>query len=163
MAPDELQGIDTRLREAISRCCNVQLSDDAWTQASLPLCLGGIGTRRMADVALPAYISSMDATRELVCQINLCENDNAPVLQLSSMEDFKNQQCPNFKIDPDTSLTQCHLDEESSTARSNDLLSRANQVDRARLLAEHPHTVAPGYPPYLLSASACWCLTMLCI
>ncbi|KAK3867441.1 hypothetical protein Pcinc_027099 [Petrolisthes cinctipes] len=62
---NELQGIDTMLCETISRCCNVQLSDDAWTQASLPLRLGGIGTQRMADVALPAYISSMDATSEL--------------------------------------------------------------------------------------------------
>ncbi|KAK3860139.1 hypothetical protein Pcinc_016294 [Petrolisthes cinctipes] len=44
MAPVELQGINTMLCEAISRCCNVQLNDDAWTQASLPLRLGGIGT-----------------------------------------------------------------------------------------------------------------------
>ncbi|KAK3865192.1 hypothetical protein Pcinc_029180 [Petrolisthes cinctipes] len=59
------------------------------------------------------------------------------------MEDFKNQQCPDFNIDPDISLTQRHLDEEASTARSNYLLSRANQVDRARLLAAaSPHSGA---------------------
>ncbi|KAK3860138.1 hypothetical protein Pcinc_016295 [Petrolisthes cinctipes] len=56
------------------------------------------------------------------------------------MEDFKNQQCPDFNIESDTSLTQRHLNEEESISQSNDLLSHANQVDSARLLATaSPH------------------------
>ncbi|KAK3880598.1 hypothetical protein Pcinc_014919 [Petrolisthes cinctipes] len=68
---ESLSLIKTTTETLITRCYNVQLSDDAWTQASLTLRLGGIRTRRMADIALPAYISSMDVIRELVDQARL--------------------------------------------------------------------------------------------
>ncbi len=77
-AGERLQAIDELLRDATSRSCKVVLEDKAWTQATLPLRFGRLGVRRMVDVALPAYISSMDATRDLVCTINTCPNGDRP-------------------------------------------------------------------------------------
>ncbi len=70
LARHDLRAIDQLLWDATSRSCNVALDGKAWTQASLPLRLGGLGLRRLAAVALPAYIVSVEATRDFVCTIN---------------------------------------------------------------------------------------------
>ena len=47
---------------------NVELSDDAWTQAMLPVADGGLGIRRATDIALPAYLSSVAGSHALISQ-----------------------------------------------------------------------------------------------
>jgi hypothetical protein len=44
----QLLKFDTLLRSAISKICNVSLSDDQWTQASLPVSAGGLGVRSVS-------------------------------------------------------------------------------------------------------------------
>ena len=149
-----LRAIDDQMREAITRSCNVHLSDDSWTQASLPLRLGGLGTRRLTDVALPAYIASVEESRELVCTINRQPNGDRPLRLTSAMESFTRNQCPHFDLD--LPLTQRTLDEEASKHRLNTLLAQANQVNRARLLA----AVAPHSGAWL-SAVPVECLGLL--
>ena len=39
---------------------------DTWLMASLPINSGGIGTRRVQDIALPAFLSSVNACTQLV-------------------------------------------------------------------------------------------------
>ena len=140
-AEESLQAIDDRLRAATSQYCNVDLDEDSWTQASLPLRHGGLGLRRLTDVALPAYIASAEAARELVCTINHRPNGDRPARLVSAIEAFKANKCPD--LDPDLNLTQRNLDELASKHRFEDLLTRANQVNRARLLAAaSPHSGA---------------------
>ena len=140
-AEESLRAIDEKMRGATSQCCNVQLVDDSWTQASLPLRFGGLGVRRLADVALPAYISSVEATRDLVCTINHRPNGDRPARLTSAIETFTTIQCPD--LDPDLCLSQRSLDDAASKHRWDDLLTRANQIDRARLLAAAaPHSGA---------------------
>lgn len=138
---EPLEAIDELMREATSRCCNVQLDDDSWTQASLPLRLGGLGVRRLADVALPAYIASLEASRDLVCTINRRPTGDRLARLDSALETFTGNQCPDLNTEP--GLTQRTLDEAASKHRLDNLLARANQVDRARLLAAAaPHSGA---------------------
>ena len=91
-ARSTLNAIDDLMREATSRRCNISMDDDAWTQASLPVRLGGIGVRRVADTALPAYIVSMDATKELVRLITRHDNDDGPAPLASAIEAFAEHQ-----------------------------------------------------------------------
>ena len=140
-AGDKLRAIDELQRDATSSSCNVVLEDGAWTQATLPLRLGGLGIRRMADVALPAFISSMDATRGLVCTINHRPDGDRPTRLASAVDEFTASQVPDLTAEEP--LDQRHLDELASRRRLDNLLHDANQVDRARLLAASaPHSGA---------------------
>lgn len=135
-----LEEIDTLLRNAIADRCNISITDNSWIQASLPLRLGGIGARRMADVALPAFIASMEDTRDLVCLINRRPNGDRPALLTSAIDVYATLHGPENITDV---FTQHHLDNKASESRLHSLLERANQVDRARLLAAAtPHSGA---------------------
>lgn len=102
---------------------------------------GGLGVRRLADVALPAYISSLEASRDLVCTINRRPNGDRLARLDSALVVFKNTQCPDLSAE--LCLQQRTLDGAASQHRLDDLLARANQVDRARLLAAAaPHSGA---------------------
>ena len=133
------------MRAAITRTCNITISDDSWLQASLPIRMGGIGVRRMEDVALPAYISSMSATQELVRQTNGRSRDDEPDLLMAALNTFRDHHCPDYDINPndETPLRQRQLDEAACRHRLEALLERSNQVHRARLLAAAaPHSGA---------------------
>ena len=61
-----LSQFDNIIREAFVSITNVPFTEDSWTQATLPIHLGGIGIRRAQDVALPCYISSVLSVGPLV-------------------------------------------------------------------------------------------------
>jgi len=53
-----LHWFDSLLRSAIEHITNSDLSDTQWLQASLSARDGGLGVRRVASLALPAFVSS---------------------------------------------------------------------------------------------------------
>src|SRR6218665_703213 len=53
-----LGDFDELLRAGLERILNASLTDDQWTQASLPIRMGGLRVRRMSPLALPAFLSS---------------------------------------------------------------------------------------------------------
>ena len=69
LAPEALRNIDASFRQFLTETLNVQLDDKAWRQASLLVKAGGLGVRRIEDLALPAYLSSSSAAEALVLQI----------------------------------------------------------------------------------------------
>ena len=145
LAPQQLHAIDEAMRAAITRTCNITLSNDSWMQASLPIRMGGIGVRRMKDVALPAFTSSMSATQDLVRQINGHSGDDEPHLLSAALNAFRDYQCPDYDSNPstETPISQRQLDEAACRRRLEALLERNNQVHRARLLAAAaPHSGA---------------------
>ena len=64
-----LDKIDETLRATAASITNVDMSDQAWQQASLPVRFGGLGLRKAASLALPCYISSVERSRDLVDKI----------------------------------------------------------------------------------------------
>ncbi|XP_055336340.1 uncharacterized protein LOC129586883 [Paramacrobiotus metropolitanus] len=68
-ARDSLIEFDEVLRESLQSICNVRMDPPAWRQASLPVRCGGLGIRRVDELALPAYLASIHATRSLVSKL----------------------------------------------------------------------------------------------
>ena len=66
---DILGEYDSILRKALESIINIQLDDNTWMQASLPITCGGLGIRKATDISLPAYLSSVSATYPAVCSI----------------------------------------------------------------------------------------------
>ena len=56
-------------QQSASTVCNVNFDDTGWQQSTLPVAQGGLGLSSAVNVSLPAYASSLSATRQLVIQI----------------------------------------------------------------------------------------------
>src|SRR5678816_3627866 len=67
--------IRDRLRNGLSSILNVELSDENWLQASLPVKDGGLGIRCAATLALSAFLASAASTSEL--QANMLPPESA--------------------------------------------------------------------------------------
>ena len=64
-----LHTFDEQLRQCLSEILNVSLDDKSWIQASLPIKVGGLGIRRVAQVAPSAFLASQAATRLMVLAV----------------------------------------------------------------------------------------------
>ena len=62
---------DESLQSIVSSITNIQFEPDdpAWTQATLPIGVGGLGIRSAVQLAPSALLASAAATHDLVCQI----------------------------------------------------------------------------------------------
>ena len=61
----ELSLYDAVLRDSLSATLNVDIDDNRWTQASLPVRWGGLGVRGITLLAPSAYLASAASTMEL--------------------------------------------------------------------------------------------------
>ena len=65
----ELTQFDALLRSALSKICNISLTNDQWLQANLPVRAGGLRIRLVSSLATPAFIASAVGMRNLKDQI----------------------------------------------------------------------------------------------
>ncbi len=47
------------LKSTLENIFNLKLNEIERTQASLPICMGGLGVRTLSQIALPAFVSCM--------------------------------------------------------------------------------------------------------
>ncbi len=62
---DRLKCVDKLFRSTLEGIANVKLGELSWDQASLPLVFGGLGIRKVEDLALPTYLSSVYSSSAL--------------------------------------------------------------------------------------------------
>src|SRR5664279_804557 len=60
---------DDVIRQTLKVILNVDLSDVIWKQATLPMSSGGLGVRLAMDLALPAFLSSVNGASELTLKL----------------------------------------------------------------------------------------------
>jgi len=60
---------DDMIRDTLQSILNITLTESAWLQATLPVRSGGIGIRLATQVALPAFLSSVASSADLVVQL----------------------------------------------------------------------------------------------
>src|SRR5688572_26881799 len=63
-----LTRFDLLLREGLSAILNVELDDDRWLQASLPVMDGGLGVRCASTLALSAFLASAASSLQANCR-----------------------------------------------------------------------------------------------
>ena len=129
-----LSQIDEVLKSNISHIANVVLSDVQWIQASLPVKAGGLGIRRAASLALPAYLASATSTaslQDLILIRSVAAADKYYTLYRSNWSSAYNQ---SFPLDV-TACKQRAWDEPIVKDDINHLFATASQRDKSRLLA----------------------------
>jgi hypothetical protein len=92
----ELVAFDVLLKDGLSRITNTDLNEVHWLQASLPVRVGGLGVRRVASLAIPAYLASAASTLEL--QNSLLAN--CQVLPDSLVDSYTSTWSENFGAPP---------------------------------------------------------------
>lgn len=130
----ELDGFDETLVSALSAVTNVRFDGDSRVQSALPVRLGGLGIRMSKDIALPAFISSLRSTHDLV---------EAILHRVNLVADVESERAVEVWIEKAGCALAAGADEgrqrtwdvplaEISATR---LLERADQISRARLMA----------------------------
>jgi hypothetical protein len=61
-----VNSIDSSLKYCLERILNLRLTDLQWRQSTLPIRFGGLGIRRISDICLPAFLSSINGVKKLV-------------------------------------------------------------------------------------------------
>ncbi|KAL1448203.1 hypothetical protein WDU94_012273 [Cyamophila willieti] len=96
--PCLIQNIDTKIKIVLENTLNVELNDQQWTQASLPVNHGGLGIRKLQDLSLPAFLASSFGVKCLVSTlINITDYEtNLPNLKnaLDCWKCLNPEKCP---------------------------------------------------------------------
>ena len=134
----ELPLYDAAIRESLSSVLNVDLDDNRWTQASLPVRWGGLGVRGVVLLAPSAYLASAASTTELTSALLPARlrgvQDSGVAAAMSAWS--KQTSTSSLTLPPPTSPAQRAWDDLCCQVKSDGLLdTAADQVERARLLA----------------------------
>ena len=103
---DLLEDIDTTIRDSMSDIINIELTNESWTQASLPVRSNGLGIRKSSDIALPCFISSAISANALVEAILLSVPDLAPFEVSTEVEVWKTKGQGLVEPDGESSFSQ---------------------------------------------------------
>jgi len=136
-----LPAFDAVLRESLSTTLNIDLDDDRWTQASLPVRWGGLGIRSVVSLAPSAYLASAASTVELTSSLLPTRLrdvvDSGIAIAMSTWTKLASSSTI-VSADPSPPVTQVQRvwDNRCCQVQADLLLHSAHDaVDRARLLA----------------------------
>lgn len=120
----EINVLDNILRSTLKSVLNIQLPEQAWQQASLPIKLGGIGVRKPSDLVTSTYISSFKTVNELA---NLDDSYFKQALEIWSLQSSNRQ--------PPQSNKQKEWDSIIAQSRLTQLIESATPSERCRLVS----------------------------
>ena len=67
--PEMITKMDLCLKQSLESIINIKIIDSKWNLCSLPINEGGLGIRKIEHIGLPAFLSSVNSTRNLVHSI----------------------------------------------------------------------------------------------
>ncbi|XP_061713148.1 uncharacterized protein LOC133521996 [Cydia pomonella] len=126
--------LDNIIKNSLESILNLQLSEESWTQASLPIRHGGIGIRKISSVSTPAFLSSVHSSAILVGKILRACPPNYEIAGLTESKNAWSIACPG-KDFPENPNSQKIWDDIQCKIIYDALLSRSTGSARARLLA----------------------------
>jgi len=133
-----LQEYDSLLKSIVEQITNVPFNDNdpAWTQATLPVKMGGLGIRSAVQLAPSAFLASAAASSDLVYHIVPPQLQGSP---MPHVEDAQRLWAEGHDQPPPEAVAQYHQkawDTLRASAQAEALLENApDPRTRARLLA----------------------------
>lgn len=129
--------LDHKFKKIVETIFNTKFSEVSWSQATLPICLGGLGLRTINQVSLPAFLSSCFSTTDLIGNIiNPSQQSDFKVIGLEEALDTWNVTSLQSPI-PSKAISQKSWDHILSTLQYKKLLSESESdpIVHSRLLA----------------------------
>ncbi len=128
----KLQEFDAVLRRGLVSVCNIRLDNTAWSQATLPVALGGLGLRRADELSLPAYLASAHSVSTIALAITATFHVEQ-ILAAGYAEWSTRAAVP--LPEPDRRTFQRDWDQPLADVQFARLLAAADIVGKARLRA----------------------------
>lgn len=128
------ESIDNCIRSTLESITNTKLDHNTWIEATLPTKFGGLGVRRIQDLALPAFLSSVNDVLPLVSSML-----NSPTLQATEVSDYQDGLNALALLNPETSIPDTPTSQKQWDTINIERLSNEQQrediADKARILA----------------------------
>ena len=133
--PETLEKFDQIIKTSLQNILNIPLSETSYDQATLPVAKGGLGIRPASEIAIPGFLSSVQASTAIATSLlPQTLREHANVHWESALEIWKERTGKNEL--PDDPMYQASWDKPLYEVRFENLLQQANNVqDKARLLA----------------------------
>jgi hypothetical protein len=135
LKPTILERYDTIIKDALVKILNIQLPEEAWSQATLPVAKGGLGLRPATEVAIAGYLSSIHASSGIVQSL-------LPINVRGQQSNHYESALNEWKLRsgsinlPQNPIFQSEWDKPLYEARFDLLLhSATSEAERARLLS----------------------------
>ena len=148
---ETLERIDEIVRATLTKAVNVDVTGPAWTQAALPTRMGGLGIRRVSDLARPCFLASMSSSASLISRIcpSLGDIEELHSWCLARDEFLRMASVPNQPEGEATSSQKAWSDLAAESTKER-LLATAHKGAPPRCLLR-PHsrlvTGSPGIKP----------------
>ena len=133
--PELLDSFDKIIKATLINILNIQLSEAAYNQATLPVALGGLGIRPAAEISIPGFLSSVHACKKIA---NSLLPINLRNLVCTHWEDALIIWKEKAGMDtlPDSPIYQSSWDKPLYENRFQSLLNEThNDEERARLMS----------------------------
>ena len=139
----QLHEFDRMLRAGLERILNIQLSDEQWKQASLPILMGGLGVRSACMLTPSAFLASAAATlplQEAILSASLAGVDDSALTNAkTAWTSHANTSDPSDAVKHIQRAWNVHI----TMAVYNSLLQTCSSpIDQARLRL---HTSTTGF------------------
>ena len=138
-ASHQMKEYDSTLRQTLSSSLNIQLNDDNWAQATLPVRWGGLGVRSICSLAPSAYLASAAKSAQLTSVLLPTRLRNLPDSYLANARyEWSCQTCdiPGTSATLLDSTTQHDFEEPCNKHLADKLLHQKDDMQsRARILA----------------------------
>ena len=123
----------TTLKLALASIVNIQFEYKSWTQATLPIRFSRLCNRKISDLALPAFLSSVHSIQSLAKLF--LKSNSLDLYCLSEARIAGSVVCPGTDY-PQNPTSQRQWDEPlCKLTREKIIETSVNSVERARLLA----------------------------
>lgn len=126
--------IDACIRSTLETITNTALDQSTWLEASLPTKLGGLGVRRVQDLALPAFLSSVNDVLPLVSSML-----NSPTLQVTEVSNYESGLNAWMLLNPNTGIPEIPTSQKEwdkiNTERLANEVHLEETTEKARILA----------------------------
>lgn len=84
--PEIIASYDKCFKDALEAITNISFSDYIWNLCCLPVLDGGIGVRKVKDICLPSFLSSINSTLPLINYVLSSDLDDMEVSFYRRME-----------------------------------------------------------------------------
>jgi hypothetical protein len=74
-----VNSIDSSLKSSLERILNLRLTDLQWCESTLPIRFGGLRIRRISDICLPDFLSSIHGVKKLVSLLLNSKNNELTI------------------------------------------------------------------------------------
>ena len=141
----QLQEFDKSLRSTLSEVLHCSIPNQAWTQATLPLSMGGLGLRQASRSASAAFVACCAMSRPLAQEVLSIEQDLAFPGESHATQDLLINHSINLDAQPLDPTSQSSLQHQLDKRLYGNLFSTSDLRNQARLNTLSADTITSAW------------------